>query len=237
MDKIKITKDMKFGLIDLMNYIDVDHEFTLRDILIACKDSSIPMETLGELLQCPYIEEYYNEMDKGKEGDRDMLHLELGYGIEQDDEDPFICHGWSFYGVGEEGYISQDIIDHYSEEEVQKMRDEGYRETYAVELSPIYELADYPIKINNEIDVTVYNDTPVKQQPLKGKPEIRLMEVLYEIFWELSFMGSTTDRDEAKDNLCKRIDEYEQAKGDGTLEYIDFEEVKDKLTKKYDKDI
>ena len=55
MDKIKITKDMKFGFFDLMEYVDTECEFTLRDVICACMDSDIPIEVLEAILQCPYI--------------------------------------------------------------------------------------------------------------------------------------------------------------------------------------
>lgn len=228
---------MKFGLTELMDYVDTEHEFTLRDILCACMNSSVPIEVLGKLLQCPYIEEYYDEMDKGKkDDDRDMSYLELTYSIEHDDSDPFTSQGWSFHGMGEEGNIPQDIIDHYSEEEVQKMRDEGFAQSYAVEFTPIYDLADYPIRIDNKVNITSW-DKSDDGYVIKGQPNIRLLEVLYEIFWELSFLGSPEERDEKKEDLVKRCDDFEKAKEDGTLKYVDLEEVKEKFSKKYDLDI
>ena len=236
MDEIKITKDMKFELYNLMSYVDAEHEFTLRDVLCACKNSIVPMSLLEELLQCPYIEDYYNEMDKGeKDNDRAMKYLELGYTIEHDD-DPSVSQGWSFYGMGEEGDIPQDIIDHYSEEEVQKMRDEGFAQSYAVEFTPIYDLADYVIKIGNKIHITDWQDLDDKRV-IKGQPLIRLIDVLYEIFWELSSLGGPEDRDEKKEKLRQRLDSYEKDKEGGTLKFVDFEEVKAKFNKKYDLDI
>jgi len=244
MNKIKITKDMKFGLTDLMDYVDTEFEFTLRDVISACMDSDIPIDILGVLLQCPYIEDYYKEMNKdSKAGDSDsdsgsdILHLELSYGIEQDDSDPFVSQGWSFSGIGKEGEIPQDIINHYSEEEVQKMRDDGYTESFAVEFTPVFKLADYIIKIDNKVIITQWNKSECKDIKLKGQPYIRLIEVLYEIFWELSFLGSPEERDEKCERLGQSVDDYEQAKKDGTLKYVDFEEVKANFAKKYDLDI
>ena len=237
MNEIKITKDMGFSVHDLMSYVDTTHEFTLRDVLCACMNSPMPMLLLGELLQCPYIVDYYNEMDAGEKAeDKGILYLELSYSIEQDDEDPITTQGWGFHGMGDEGDIPQDIIDNYTEEEVQKMRDEGFAQSYAVEFSPIYDLADYPIRIADKTQVIQWKGFSDNSYVIKGKPQIRLIEVLHEIFWELSFLGSPTERDEEKELLGQRVDGYEKAKKDGTLKYVDFEEVKKQLKKNYDLD-
>jgi len=244
-NKIKITKDMELNINDLMSYVDTEHVFTLRDVLCACKNSAIPMQLLQELLQCPYIEDYYNEMDKcEKDDDKDINYLELSYSIEEDEEYGEFNQGWSFHGIGEEGVIPQDIIDHYSEEEVQNMRDDGFVQSYAVEYSPIYDLADYPIKIDNKVSVTNWTNNSKSSKysidktfTLKGKPLIRLIEVLYEIFWELCFLGSPEERDKKKEDLGKRCEAFNEAKENGTLNCIDFQEVKEKFSKKYDLDI
>jgi hypothetical protein len=239
-DKIKIDKYMRFDIGHLMDEIDPDHEFTLTDVIYACMNSSVPIKILSELLQCPYIEDYFEELKNGKKDedyDREILHLELHYGIDKDDEFPDTSHGWSFDGVGKKGDIPQDIIDHYSEEEVQEMRDEGFTQRYAVEFTPICDLADYVIKIGDEAQLIDWdNDSADNSTTIKGKPSINLIEVLYAIFWELSFLGSPEERDEKKEDLLGRVDAYKKASEDGTLKVIDFEEVKEKFKEKYDLD-
>ena len=239
MDKIKITEDMEFDFQDLMEEIDLTHEFTLKDVLEACMNSVIPIDILSDLLQCPYIEDYYKEMSKEKTDEvRDILYLQLSYAIDQDDDAEYTSHGWTFDGVGEAGLIPQDLLDNCTEEEIKRMREDGYTQKYALEFTPISDLVGYTIKISDEIKIINWNDKASDEvTTIKGKPSIRLIDALYEIFWELSFLGSPEERDEKGEDLLKRVDEYKKAKEDGTLKLIDFEEVKKTLLEKYGTDI
>ena len=115
------------------------------------------------------------------------------------------------------------------------MKDDGFTQTYAVEFTPIYELADCPIKIRNKIYIVDWGKDELKEQPdpIKGTPLIRLIDLLYEIFWELSFLGSPKKRDEEKAELGRRVKSIK----DGTIEFLDWEEVKSRLKEKHNIDL
>ena len=244
---LKITKSLKFGLEDLMRTVDPDYEFTLRNVLNACKNSTVPMPVLCALVRCPYIEDYIEEMQSKRfQNDRDIEYLELMWTAEVDEFDGKEDHGssWSFHGVGEEGYISDDLRSHCSEEDIKRMEEEGWRQGYAIEFSPMYKLANFPIKIKKEICITDwrgykaswegkdYDDMYTKSDV---QPSITLIELLYSIFWELSFCGSPEQRGEQEEELTRRVDEFDKAKEEGRLDEVcvPWEEVKENLENRF----
>jgi len=77
-NEIIITKDLKFGFEDLMLVVNFETEFTLRDILRASMNSSIPMEVLCQILRCSYLPDYWDEAEsKPFDNKGDVEYLEL----------------------------------------------------------------------------------------------------------------------------------------------------------------
>jgi len=245
---LKINKNLKFGYADLMEVIDPDHKFTLRDVLKACVSSKIPMDILKSILQCDYIEDYWKELNSKKfKNDGEIEYLQLSWISSIDEFEGVVGsgHAWDFSGIGKEGDIPQDLIDNCPKKEIERMKRENYTQSYAIEFTPVYELAGLPIKITNSINIEdwrgvneaknktkFYNNMNTK---LDVQPSITLIEVLYWIFWELSFVGSPERRDEQINILNERVDKFKQAEKDGTLGEITipWEDVKKKLKDKY----
>jgi len=215
---LKITKDLKFDFEDLMANVDFDHEFTLRDLLRAVNQSLIDPLVLARILRCPYIQDYWAEAEKqSPEQDSDIEYLEIYYWVSKSTFDGKRDDGscWGFHGVGNEGVVSQDIIDNYPKEEVDKMREEGYRQAFAVEFSPMYNLADYPIRLRKEIIFTDYDVDPKEgtmDRNIDVIPSITLMDLLYWVFWEFSFFGSIEQRDKKISDLQKTVENVKSGK-------------------------
>ena len=225
MDKIKITKDMEFDLHDLMLVVDADHEFTLRDILRACINSKIPIDVLSALLRCRYIEEYWQEAEsKDFEDGEDIEYLELTWlgdksnfsGVKENSS------WWGFHGVGYEGKIPDDLRKNCDEKEIKKMEDEKYRQSYAIEFSPLYKLADYSIKVFDKMYITNWEKKPTDEfnEVIDLKPSITLMELLYWSLWELSFFGSVETRNKKCDEMDESCKEIDEAIKNGTIDQI-----------------
>ena len=243
---IKITRRLKFNFCDLMEPIDYDHEFTLRDVIWACKNSKIPMDVLSDILQCSYIGLYFDEMQSKKFKDGGYIeYLELSwvgtiykFGGKEDSG-----HSWHFNGIGREGIIPEDLLKTCTKAEINKMKKEKWRQGYAVELTPIYELANYSIKVRKEITVADWRDYEKKNHPrdlntsIDIRPSITLLEVLYWVFWELSFMGSPEKRDKQSKELNERAAEIIKAIDEGRIDEITrpWEEVKKEIKKKFKK--
>ena len=230
-ETIKITKFTQIEYVDLMKVVDFSSEFTLRDVLRACINSKISPEILSNILHCGYIEEYWEEAkSKPFEGIPNAVHLNIYLMATKDVFEGKRCDEqvWFINAVGGRGYMSEDIASFkdFTKEEI-----ENYREEYAIEYSPLYKLADFPIKIENRIDYSDYIDH--KYLFLDHQPRITLIEMLYAIFTELSVLGDIAQRDKftkemAKDLEINNIDFPKNAKLYSTEEV--FERVNKKIS-------
>jgi hypothetical protein len=103
----------------------------------------------------------------------------------------------------------------------------GERIAYAVELTPVNELAYLPIKLASELIITDQSYKP--EDNLKfANCDYTLGQILYGIVWELSFFGNPTSRNKMVDELTSRIKGIE----DGTVKTIPWEKGKANLEKK-----
>ena len=231
-NKIQITKGIKFDYDDLIKVVDMSHEFTMRDVLTICMNSKISLNVLGRMLQCKYIRNYYDEMNSMPFKDQgDIEYLEIyweGYKATQSD------FSWSFHGIGKKGRISEDIVKYCK---LSKKDKEEYREKYALDFSPIYSLADYPIKICNQLSVIDEDaknsvDTYVK---IDCQPSITLIELLHVIFWEISFNGPPEERNESMKKLKGMAKELDKAIKEGRLDEVTvpWKKVKRDLENKF----
>ena len=243
-DTIKITKDLKFDLVDLMKTVDMSHSFTLRDVLRACMNSKIEPKALMELLHCNYIEDYWKEAESrpftGLQDDRKMDYLELSWtGYKHTYKGKrFDSNGWDFSGAGKKGYITKDVLK-YSK--FTKKEKENYRHSFAIEFCPMYTLADYPIRLCTGLHITDYDAKIANREELDlfnktidMNPSITLIDLLYAIFWELSFCGSIDARNTMKEDIDGRVKEIKKALKEGRLNKITvpWEKVKKELKKK-----
>lgn len=229
-DNFSITKAHKLKLQDLCRPVDFSETFTLRDVLnLIILRSNIHIDTLCQMVQCNYLFDYFEEAQKPISPDKDtkfaeqIEYLELSWHGEQD-IDPnkgvrYFTNGWHFDGVGRKGVMSEDIMEFRQLEKP----DPEYREGYAIDFSPINEIADLEIKTRPEMafengelerdDVNFYKKVVFTQQ-------ISLLEMLYAIFWELSFAGCPEERDEKMTEIHKRVKEYDDDKEKGEISYV-----------------
>jgi len=222
-EAIKITKGLEFDFQDLMRDVDLTHKFTLRDVLRACMDSKIPMEMLKPIVRCGYIEEYWEEAESKdfEKEDDGMEFLELYWmgDVDKIDEETKGWSGFEFHGVGVE--------------------EDGFRQAYAVEWSPMYKLADYPIEMKNEIYVSDWSGDNMKEgATVLFTPSITLINLIHSILWELSFLGSPAKRNMEIEEMMKTCNELDEAREDGTEDEITtpHEEVKKKMLNKFKED-
>lgn len=237
---IKITPDLDISFFDLMRQVDTSHEFTLRDVLRATvKSTFIPYECMQEILQCRCLQDYYDEAEskpfEDKDSNIDYLELCLLGDIGVDKDSPtgtYSSSQWAFNGIGKLGVNPDPENRPLTPEELVT-----FRESYAIELTPLYSLADYKIKVRDEVTITNWAEKDYSRQinRIPFKPSITLIEVLYWVFWELSFFGSPKKRDEESEELKSRIAEIDEAKKNGTLDQIliPWEDVKAKLEKEF----
>lgn len=237
---VKITPDLNINFRDLMRQVDISEEFTLMDLLRASACSTeIPIEIMEELLQCSNIESYYEEANSRPfESNGNIDYLELYWSGYTD------CYAkghkkecssmWAFHGIGKLGEIPNDCPERY--DGLTEIERATFRENYAIELSPLYNLSGFQIKISPKMTIMDYeiHDYEKCINDIPFQPSITLIELLYWVFWELSFFGSPEDRDSTKDDLVERVDEIKEAKENGTLDEITkpWEDVKKEIEEK-----
>jgi hypothetical protein len=238
MENIVITKDLDIGFEDLCRVVHPTSPFTLRDIIVIVNSSTkIRFSRMCEILHCHYIGEFLDEMNKPKEEIENeynnMEYLEVYWcGDKSKFEGQLdMSSMWSFHGVGKKGVISDEVKEYVPVEE-----HADYVENYAIEFTPVNKLADYQIRIRPEMYITNWEEIdPLKNfQKIELRPSITLIELLYAIFYELTFCGSPKERDEQLKELKSRCEELNEAKKNGTLDQITkpWEEVKARLEKK-----
>ena len=234
-DNIKITSDLEVDYCDLLRLVDMDSKFTLRDVLNIAINSKIPIETFKEILQCNYIVDLWDEAYSMPFIDNGVIeYLELKFEVSRHTFRKEICDssGWTFCGMGKKGVIPEDL----TKNGIQVEDPENFRQGQAIEFSPMYELADYPIHFDRGIYFTNYDAKDVlKNDDIPVRPSITLTELLYAVFWELTFCGGTEDRDNKLQELKQTIKDFEKSKADGTLKLIPFEDVKKNLEAKFGK--
>ena len=234
---IKITKNLKFGYEDLMRKVDFEHEFTLRDVLRAVTKSKIPYVALAQILQCPYLCDYYREAKSKKFVDRgDIEYLEVDWiGDQRTYKRKLEMYNrWDFRGVGKKGQIGDDLKEWHKTNNKKLPKD--YRESYGMGMTPMYKLANYFIKLGQKIHILNYDSKTAKDAGIiyNFQPSITLVELLYSIFFELSFYGSPARRDAKKKELDGRIEGIRKAEEEGRLDEVlmPWEEVKKRIKKK-----
>ena len=89
---------------------------------------------------------------------------------------------------------------------------------YAIEMTPLKELLDLPIKIAPTLFYSVDNTKHPYKQFNKEYPDhnLTLYEFITGIIFELSFHGTPTTRNDAVVELGKRIEEVDEAIANGT---------------------
>lgn len=222
MNDLKITNSLVFDYEDLMRSVDTTVVFTLKDVLDACENSKIPLPVLQQLLQCNYIKEFCDESKLPFAPDDDNIDfLRLSWIGDAHNFNDEVSYGnyWSFDGVGKKGRCGDDVKKYggLTTEEI-----ENYIENYAIEFTPIFKLYDYEIKINDIMYISRYGTThegksSYNDEKITHKPRITLMELLYAIFYEISFCGGVADRNSKAADLKGTAEEIEKQITDGTL--------------------
>jgi len=224
-EKIKINKDLDIDYDDLTREVGINTRFTLQDVIRVARFSShIPIDIMCKLMRCNYIEEYWDEIiSKPFKSDGDIEYLELnwhGY------TDKYGSNNyWSFSGIGKEGITPKDCSD--------MKFPADYRQSYAIELSPLYELSGFEIKIGKTIAIEDgEKELATGTQTINFCPSITLFEVMHWILYELSFFGSIKQRNDMVKNLHKRIDDYQEDKAKFVSLELSSEEIKERMEKK-----
>ena len=141
---------------------------------------------------------------------------------DKNDSTPTLDLGTDFIGVGPVP-DSEDYQD-YPEDHV----------TYAIEMTPTYKLVDLPFELDTKFDI---RDERISFDPnippmASVSREFTLYEVLFGVFWELSFFGGPESRDDQREELKKSLDRALSS----DAKTVPWEEVKKRLKEGLDEE-
>lgn len=98
-------------------------------------------------------------------------------------------------------------------------------ETFALELSPVNEFSNLPFKIIRSVSVLDYSSKEFLKEKY-GWSEISLGDVLHGIIYNLSFFGNPTERNDALEEISKRVSEAK------SVDWIEVNSADDLMKKK-----
>lgn len=217
------------------NQLSLERGFSLRSYFKIFKNYPI-LQTLED-----WIGEYLEEMEKcppigciSKEMPSAYIQLKKVVEIDRvksrkkyiDENGEFNFNTKEIELVDEKLYSMRfdvSMVDPDSEDETR----------YAIEFTPLNEILDVPIKINNKASILKKATSSIgkmrfKSDEYEDQVGITLYEFMTEIIYEVSFLGAPETRDEEKEEIKKRIQEVEK----GEVELIPFEDVKEKMSEK-----
>lgn len=91
---------------------------------------------------------------------------------------------------------------------------------WAIDFTPVNEMRDVPVKLNTRVQIRDWRE--IGEDGLKviaeGDTWFSLLEVLTELFYEISFHGSPSDRNEKFGELLQAVEEVKN----GTAETVPF---------------
>lgn len=93
---------------------------------------------------------------------------------------------------------------------------------YSVSYSPMWELADIPLKLNTNLKIWgPWEGKPPQKVVFEGTRDFCLLDVLDAIYWDISFMGGPQDNKEFLEEMKGRMDDIKT----GITKGIPAEEV------------
>lgn len=210
----------------LRDACEIEDGMTLLDIMRIVESNDILKMFIGEFSWCPDIDDFHvqvNETIRSKEIDPDyddnMEYLEVYWETHYHKNKSFSLspgfHGWGY--------------------DPELEREGGY----AIEFTPLYDLADYPVKLNKEIKVYVL-DPKNTNVVFEGTQHYSLLDVLDAIYFEVSFVGGPEEVAEMRRSLMDTVEGIKSGEietfpmpdfiedlddpDDDELRYFDFEE-------------
>ncbi len=102
---------------------------------------------------------------------------------------------------------------------------------YSVSLTPMWELADLPVKLNkaftvyDPFDHTTHSPENPPRKLISATRDFTLLEVLDAIYWDISFHGGPAEKQDFSEQLKERLDEVKS----GAVAGIPLEQVRKRL--------
>lgn len=184
----------------------VEPDVTLKDIINLVYHDKILKPLVEEYSWCD-IDAFYKEVNTPTDKEAGIKFIELSRCIEFDD---YGKHG---------GNVSDHIDVHgCGPHEPDQYDDRTYVDNWAIELTPTNELANAKIRLNPKVTFCDNRTKEYKHEEVDGAC-FSFLEVIAEIFYEISFCGSPIDREDRNQSLLEAVKEIKE----GTAKTVPFE--------------
>jgi len=237
MEEVRISADGQLhhyknkatpGILYFLQYTcKLDEDVTLRSILQLIDNANLYDVLSPMLTNSPtWLKEY----------------VDIGLGTPVEDTDEELILSWGA-GVNED-YNDKNITELYDAVNIFSVKPND-PSTYSIGFTPVNEIVNCKVRQNNEYIVAddrldtlqkqiKYKDSlPAEEQEpvelfvklLETKKYFTLYNILYGIFWEMSFHGGPKEKVERKEELVSRIEKIDS----GDEKFVSWEDIKNKL--------
>lgn len=224
-EKIRLTPGYTLRRVDLMREVEIADPFTLGDLCLMIRDcQELDLETLSALLRCPlapFIAECQRPRDPTASSASDLSAIRLRWRCEYDRPDetrwpPSTALWLEVDGLGDTWEDCQPGGPWY-----EPGKDYSKYNSYALEMTPLYELRHLPLRID-PVMVIACTDDPEKEPLEIPAPGVTLLQLIHALFWEFSFFGTPAERETKRAELKEQVRRINA----GEEELIPWEDVR-----------
>lgn len=201
---------------------------TLLDIFRVVDKYTLLKLFISQYSWCRSIDEFHAQAEEPmRSDDSDIDYLEIHWTPKVEEYDKTVKHKGGtrerhhvvafdvfvdFIGIGKSGTCTHRTDS---------------RERYGVSYSPMYELADYEVKLNHEFSVhkpwNAGDKISENRELLRSTRSFTLLDVLDAIYYDISFMGGPSDNVAFLEEMKDTMDKIEN----GEIDVTEFKTLED----------
>ncbi len=199
-------------LSSLRTFCEIDPDTTLWHIMNFVRKNDALSQFLSQYSWCNSIDAFHAELDHPAVIDENdgMDHMEVRWAVDYHKTNSHTSFDLSpdFVGVG------LPITKETQQRRQDDPRGElpiGFIETYSVSASPVNQFAHLKVVLNTEVVICRVKRHPKVEncRLLSSECGFSLLDILDAIYWDISFHGPPTQRDEFLGEMKERMDDIE----------------------------
>lgn len=199
-----VDRPIRFIYHELRTVCHIEPDVTLGDIIRLVANNPALVLLIGEFSWCN-VAAFAKELEKSCVKPSDLKWIEISRGIKINDR------------YGDHGEYPGDIVDF-----IDVLGRDDSETRWALDFTPVNEIAHLLVRLAPTVILRNYRN--IKDgvvEEISGETNYSLLEVLTEIFYEISFHGSPADRDEVSAEVLNMVKQIES----GETRTVPLEEV------------
>ena len=219
-----IDKDDPTVLSYLRTYCEIDPDTTLWHIMDFVRKNEALTFFISQYTWCNSIDEFHLELDKIADIDENdkIDHLEIHWHVDYNKSKKYTNFGMAadFHGVGLP--LTKEDQKEINEENGYDLPI-GFIENYSISASPLNQVSHLKVTLKTDIDVYRLKRHPKTEniKILTSECEFSLLDIIDAIYWDISFHGPPSQRDEFLDGIKEQMEEINL----GTAETYPIEDL------------